>query len=261
MTNRTWLGGGNNQASNPRDWSPNGAPHAGDTLTISSGTMNVSGNDLKGASLNVSAFGSLGTVININVTGTVALSDMHQNADHLNFSGGKLRFIGTSTFDGNGGETGQVTFHDDLIGSGTLQLFGGNHDGIRMEIDGSVAGGLTFAMAGGTAPTNSLQIDHPSEFHALIDFPSFYPGLSGAGGQSEFSFVAFMGLHATSSDIKNDMLRMFDGKKLVDSVRIQGGQGLQLQQNSAGVILSSGFSSVEPVPGGPGGTPIPLHIS
>ena len=54
MTNRTWIGGGNNKASNPRDWSPNGAPQAGDTLTISSGTMTVSGNDLKGDSLNVS---------------------------------------------------------------------------------------------------------------------------------------------------------------------------------------------------------------
>ena len=171
-----------------------GAPQPGDTLTIASGTMDISGNALKGDLLNVSVFGSSGTAININATGTVTLSDLHQNADNLNFNGGKLRFIGTNTFDGNGGETGHVTFHDNLIGSGTLQLFGGNHDGITMEIDGSVAKGLTFAMVGGSAPTELLQIDYPSKFHGLIDFPSSYTGLlPGGGSQSEFSFVASSG--------------------------------------------------------------------
>ena len=71
-----------------------------------------------------------------------------------------------------------------------------------MEIDGSVAKGLTFVMAGGSAPTNSLQIDDPSKFHGLIDFPS----------HTLFSFVAFIGLHATSADIRHDMLRLFDGQ-------------------------------------------------
>jgi hypothetical protein len=48
MTNRTWIGGGNNQASNPKDWSPKGAPHSGDALTMNSGTMNVIHDDLAG---------------------------------------------------------------------------------------------------------------------------------------------------------------------------------------------------------------------
>ena len=56
MTDRTWIGGGNNQASNPRDWSPTGGPQPGDRLFITgslnamppNGTINITGNDLAG---------------------------------------------------------------------------------------------------------------------------------------------------------------------------------------------------------------------
>jgi hypothetical protein len=48
MTTRTWIGGGNNQASNAKDWSPNGAPQSSETLLVSNGTINVNGNDLAG---------------------------------------------------------------------------------------------------------------------------------------------------------------------------------------------------------------------
>jgi hypothetical protein len=54
---RTWIGGGNNKASNPNDWSPTGVPQPGDTLQQMSGqtplTMNVSGNDLAGDTLDL----------------------------------------------------------------------------------------------------------------------------------------------------------------------------------------------------------------
>lgn len=53
MTTRTWIGGGNNQATNPSDWSPSGAPQPGDTLSIASGTMNIFGNALAGDNLTV----------------------------------------------------------------------------------------------------------------------------------------------------------------------------------------------------------------
>jgi hypothetical protein len=53
MTNRTWIGGGNDKASNPNDWSPTGAPQPGDTLTISSGTMYVSDDNLAGDTLDL----------------------------------------------------------------------------------------------------------------------------------------------------------------------------------------------------------------
>ena len=56
MTNRTSIGGGNNEASNPKDWSPTGAPQAGDTLVMNGETnnpINVSDYNLRGNSLNV----------------------------------------------------------------------------------------------------------------------------------------------------------------------------------------------------------------
>jgi hypothetical protein len=56
---RTWIGGGNNKASNPNDWSPTGVPQPGDTLQEMSGqtplTMNVSGNDLAGDTLDINS--------------------------------------------------------------------------------------------------------------------------------------------------------------------------------------------------------------
>ena len=67
-----------------------------------------------------------------------------------------------------------------------------------------------------------------------------------------------MGLHATSANLSNDMLQMFNGNELVDTVRLTGGQGLQLEQNSSGVMLTAGTDMYQP--GGPG-TIIPLHIS
>jgi hypothetical protein len=56
MTDRTWIGGTNNKASNPKDWSPTGVPQQGDRLFITgsfgavppNGTLNITGNDLAG---------------------------------------------------------------------------------------------------------------------------------------------------------------------------------------------------------------------
>jgi hypothetical protein len=53
MTDRTWLGGGNNHARNPYDWSPAGAPQPGDTLSMLNGTMNVRDDDLAGNAVHV----------------------------------------------------------------------------------------------------------------------------------------------------------------------------------------------------------------
>lgn len=72
MTNRTWIGGGNNEASNPKDWSPTGAPQAGDTLVMNGETnnpINVSDYNLRGNSLNVQ--GGANTINMSNAAGTI----------------------------------------------------------------------------------------------------------------------------------------------------------------------------------------------
>ena len=49
MTARTWIGGGDDRANNPADWSPTGVPQAGDFLLMPpTTTMSVQGNDLAG---------------------------------------------------------------------------------------------------------------------------------------------------------------------------------------------------------------------
>jgi hypothetical protein len=76
MAARTWIGGGNNQASNAKDWSPHGAPAAGDTLTLAaaSATIKVADNDLAGDTLAITGNGD--TVNLSNATATVTLQNV-----------------------------------------------------------------------------------------------------------------------------------------------------------------------------------------
>ncbi len=48
MSNRTWVGGINNNANDASNWSPDGRPIPGDMLDMQAGTMNVRGNNLAG---------------------------------------------------------------------------------------------------------------------------------------------------------------------------------------------------------------------
>jgi hypothetical protein len=271
-TTRAWNGGGNNDASKPDYWSPTGIPQPGDNLIITQGTMKVRGNALAGDSLSVavpsgappieidaghgaridlhsSLGGGLFATVDVHVHGAMTLTADVVGLSRLSISGGTIRFIGTSTFTG----LDQV-FNDRLVGSGTIKLRSATHLQERMEINGPVGRGLTFDLASAGPPLTSLQIDDPGQFHGHIIIGSAPPAPAGFGD------VAFMGLHATSADLRNDMLLMFDGHKLVDAVRISGGgSGLTLEQNSLGVMLSKGGGAYYQ-PGGVG-VAIPLHIS
>lgn len=260
-TDRTWIGNqdGNNNASNPDNWNPTGVPQPGDALSMPSGTMNVRGNDLAGDTLSVNApalplqtidintsaaarlhlhlssSSSPTATVNVNVQGTVMLTaDVpgFNGFPRLNVSGGTIHFVGSSTF------TAAQVFDDNLIGSAALNLTapGGTHSTEYMEIKGAVGGGLTFNISANGPPNVSLLIDNPSQFHGLIDIHTAPPPTPSGWG-----YVAFMGLHVTSWDIRNDMLQMFNGNKLVDSTRVVGGSNSELQQNSLGCVSCLGF--------------------
>jgi hypothetical protein len=258
----TWVGGGNDRAANPADWSPAVAPAPGDVLTMGSGTMYVSGNGLAGDTLTISPGAtadiytngatnlSLRTVepsahININIAqGSTLTLTAAIGSSYLNVSGGTLSFIGTNEFGAF-----STVFSDNLVGSGTLDLNGGNAAGEAMEVNGSVGAGLTFDISSPGPGDAGLQIAHPAEF------------LGNAVLQS--GYVAFMGIHATYGELLNGVLEMFNGSALVGSARFVSepnniaGQGLQMQQNSEGVMLSIGLGEYEQ-PGGIG-TVLPLH--
>jgi hypothetical protein len=51
---RTWVGGGDNDASNPDNWSPVGTPEEGDDLLMpNGGTMNIQDNGLASNPLHI----------------------------------------------------------------------------------------------------------------------------------------------------------------------------------------------------------------
>ena len=287
---RAWIGGDDNNASNPNDWSPTGVPGLGDTLTMTSGTMNICGNALLGDTLTIPALSKPftatvnlqaadvsisarqgGNTIDVNVSGgtsnlalnalmdtvnvTVApdstlIMNYNVSLSTLNVSGGTIKFIGSNYFSGF-----ETVFNDSLVGTGSIVEYGGNAAGEFMEVNGPVGCGLTFDLSSyldfiGGPRDVGLQIDRPNEFHGTIG--------------SMDGFVAFMGLHATSGEILNGMLKLFDGGMLVDAIRYTGptssssGDVLQLQQNSAGVMFSIGHGETYQ-PGG-NGTAIPLTI-
>lgn len=258
---KTWVGGGNNKASNPKDWSPRGAPQPGDSLNMTNGTMKLAGNALAGDTLSVTGpAGSTVTIdamhgaelhlstlglptVNVDVHGVLDLTAQVDGffGETVNFTGGSIRFIGTSTFKGS-----DTVFHDTLIGSGTIDVsHGSNSSGgsEHMEVNGFVGPGLTFEIDSG-GPPSALQIDHPREFLGKIDMPST--------GELD-STVTLMGVHATSAALIDDFLLFFRGKAFVDAVRVNPGSGFDLEQTNQGVVM---FGSLSP---NPPGVSIPLH--
>ena len=261
MTTRTWVGGAGNQASDPNDWSQPGLPQPGDSLAMPAGTMNLSGQVLAGDTLTIGGNGTadINTTgattlqratarpsahINIHVAlhSTLTLTANFGSNSYLNVVGGKLAFIGTSSFGAF-----STVLSDDITGTGTLDLSGGNASGETMEINGSVGSGLTFNIFSLGIGDAGLQIDHPSMFHGDINM-------------LQSGWVGFIGIHATSGDLFNGILDLFDGTKLVDAVRLTnaGGVAPQLQQNSEGVMFSTGLGDYDQ-PGGIG-TAIPLTV-
>ena len=260
----TWVGGGNNLASNPADWSPALKPQPGDSLVMGSGTMNLSGNALKGDTLTLTP----GANVTINTIGNAALKlstnapgeTININADpvgtlrltailggtNLTASGGRIAFIGTSTFGAF-----QTKLSDNLVGTGTVQLFGGNASGETMEINGSVGHGLNFVIGSGPIGDAGLVIDQPASFHAAVTL------------QSE-GYVSFTGLQATSAELMDGILKLFNGETLVQATRFTDTANaanfgpLQVEQTSVGVAVSVGFGGEHFQPGGPG-TVLPLH--
>jgi hypothetical protein len=247
---KTWLGGGNNAASNPNDWTPTGAPLPGEQLDIESGTINIAGNALAGDALTLAYSGVTGSVVNINtsdnatldlagglsravsvsvnVAGQLNLTDslVYTAAGTLRFIGGSINVVGTNTFEG-------VTFDSNLTGNGTIDANHGGDGGVfgPTVFNGSVGSGVTVALEA-FGPPEFVQIDHPSSFNGKIVLPAAQPFIGN---------VTLEGLHVTSADLiaSSDVLQMWNGKHLVDTVRLGGDtNNLVVQQTASGVVLT-----------------------
>jgi hypothetical protein len=259
---KTWLGGGNNDASNPKDWSPRGAPRPGEDLVMKlGGTINIAGYDLAGDTLTVAGIAPAGqpnteidtkdnavlklidtstdAAVSVHITGKLNLTtQLSQAFGKLSFIGGSINVVGTSSFQG-----ATVTFDTNLTGNGTIDAgHGGNGvESGQYEFAGSVGRGVTVALAGG-GPPETVQIDHPSSFKAKIVLPGGSNPNLGNFSQPLIGSVLFEGLHVTRADLVHgsDVLQMWNGRHLVDTVRLGGDtSNLVVQQTATGVTLTT----------------------
>lgn len=183
MTNRTWIGGGNNQASNPKDWSPTGAPQPGDGLLLmNSGTMNVFNYSLPAGGLpfgdylgvNVSPVGAGNETINLRNSSFIAV--VYADQPHINLSRTNTFVLGSAytaspvvnleenakwigNFDVdyssasltvNGGPRATFINDSSVPGPANTRILGGQSDGFGTEtINVDVAGKGGFVVDGG----------------------------------------------------------------------------------------------------------------
>ncbi len=272
--NMVWMGGGKNLASDAKDWDLHRVPTVNDQLFMYGGTMNVVGDALHGAVMQINAARSTKTkvpstnsVVNytnavnerlfitsnpepvtLNFTGTSTLTTLFGGAKvnvniapNSTWNGRFIQFDITTTtsltINGAAGSkfnnnvvndydqsTGNVTFNVDVGGTG---IFAISHS--RMEFSRAVGAGQTInegASDFSTVPS-VLVLDKPTSFAGLL---SLYNGE-----------VDLKGLVADSYNYQNNVLSLFKGDKLVDTMRMQASQfttdTLRVMQTGSGVVF------------------------
>jgi len=269
MVTRTWIGGGNNDASNPNDWSPAEVPKPGDTLELQSPgavTMNISGKVLHGDTLNIS---TTDPTLNLSNGASVTATEVQDvNAvfnlsgrDRLNLTAGNgtqttcsnivnlaanSAWIGTFTLNrqgslivngagvfinngaSNSGFPAVATINVPIEGRGTIS------SNWRTEFGSSVGAGQTISTYG-IDGTDTVTIDHASEFHGLVDMI----------GATEIDLLGLAG--ADSYTFKNDMLKLYSGGKDIYNMRLENSSsfytGFAVTETAKGVSIYSFYGN------------------
>lgn len=266
-TPRTWIGGGNNKASNAKDWSPGDRLLPGDTLTMNTGTtIDIRGNDLAGNALTyrsddtmnlslgakVSAQSAIVTspsdiandvVFNVRGTDTLNVSSGLQADDTVNIAanskwiGGFNAVQDKFTVNGapgasfanraSGGTKVNALINADVTGKGTIAV----GDFSQWEFTKSVGAGQTLHLAD---QSGVVQIDHPQEFHAAVVADGLPSSISQAS-------VSLHGLAtADSYTYKNDLLKLYSGNKVIDTMSLRGAvtaSTIGLEKTSTGISV------------------------
>jgi hypothetical protein len=276
---RTWIGTINNDAGNPGNWSPNGAPQASDTLTdnVPGSTIDISGNVLRGdtltsnagatfnlsnqAVLNLNALPAGNPVVNVAGTDTLNVTTLggavpytiHVNLDpNANLFGtfDLKTFVG-ATITGAAGSRVHCTATDIIRGA-------------NMVVDADVVGSGTFIVGAGPARglprASTLEFGGSVAHGAHVDVSGTQFGLASTlkiDHPTEFhatvalhdtSLVDLIGLaQANSWSYGNEILSIKDtGGKVIDTLKVadaasNGGSGLSVSKTAAGdVLVSSG---------------------
>lgn len=290
MTSRTWIGGGNNSAHNPNDWSPNGVPQPGDALNLQTGVMNARGDDLAGNTLiihpsqtpvatmlNLSHHANVSVDIGreavaqvtINVEGTATLRTNNEFpsgatfivnlADHASLTS-SFNMVFSSAVVG-GGEDSRV------VNSGANSILGSNltidprvkgHGSFTVGSAQSIGGQLEFG--GSVSRGQDVSVSGDPErlvvSHVQVDDPDNFHG---AVTLNPFGEVDLRGLtNADSYQFENDMLSIYSGSDVIEKLRLatpppaSGTFNLSVSQTATGVAVDRGSSNAS-------GTVLPLH--
>lgn len=285
MATLQWIGGGNNNATNPADWSPYGVPQPNETLVISGGTLNIRSAVLAGDTLHVHAPTGGGSVaapvINVfnggsvnllldppvestsdptvNVTGTaqvnatllgspengVQLTENIANASVLVGSVQVNRGVVTIQGAGTFKVQGTSTFSNDTAKITTAMV--GN--GVITVDQGSLE--LSGPVAAGPAfqllNDGALTIDDLATFKATVTDTS-------TGFLNED--INLTGISATSYAYAKNVLQLFNGNTLVGSLNLQAGKGtVYAVQGKTGVVVEDTSASTPP------SGALPLHAA
>jgi len=280
MTERTWIGGGKNKASNPHHWNPAGVPQPGDALSLPFGsTINIADDDLQGDVLTVSSgpdpdatttlnlrhhadvilsagLGARPSVtVNVHGTGTLHLGTGPSAADGAAVSvnvPGNAKLFGTF----------------DLIYS-SLTMSGGNHSVwennettalaasqaiIAVDVQGSgtinvfsATLGSHMEFAGYVSPGQMVNLrgnsDRPGSSLTIDDPQDFHGAIAFRGAPSALASTAdLVGLATADSwSYSNDLLSLFDScGHLVDRRTVISDDEFRAPEHGLAVTRSAG---------------------
>jgi hypothetical protein len=294
MTDRTWIGGSNNNSVYAAvNWSAAGVPAPGDQLFLLQGTANMKGGDLSGDAITMGATNRLppvtpapaflSPVLNLSDGATVKVavggdfftptdnrsiinvagpdnvdinsdtsthaagrSDFTVNITRGTMTGSVNLFNGHGTIDGPGNfkninsslSMGSMAVKSDMIGTGSTSL-----TFMHLELDDSVSVGQTFTLN----PASSLTIDHPGQFHGVVVGTTL--------GSAPASEIVLAGIKADSYSMTNDLLTLYAGDKVVDSLVLHATPAqMFVGQGSSGVAIELNGQST-------GVSGLPLHTT
>ncbi len=136
-------------------------------------------------------------------------------------------------------QTGNSTavIDTNVLGTGSWNIgFGGTAAGV--QFDGSVAAGQTVNSNG-----SFVTIAHPGEFAGKVDFTT-----SADGGQGRLQLSGL--LNVSSFDLRNDMLTLYSGGKVVDTLQLQLSGAYEVVQAAWGVAIMAPTTPLSATGGG-----------
>jgi hypothetical protein len=297
MADRTWIGGGNNDASDPNDWSPTGVPLLGDGLLMpDGGTMNIIGNDLVGDRLQVgNPNNSVDVTLNLSHNATATVTQVgFSNVQTTVAVAGEDTLNYNSVFPSSPFVTVNLKPHAklaaafdltfgrlDISGAPGSQLINDQGDvfhGTHVVITPDVLGTGSFAAGGAQAQLGFIEFERsvssgqnitvsgimergPGTLQ--IDEPRKFHASVTLQGLSQIDLVGLA--KADSYTYANDMLSIYSHNRVIDTLRLTNQSGAFPGDPPHDLLISKSGSNVWVTEQGlssppPGSIQLPLHM-